>query len=147
MELNTLPEPFKKSLNILSEHRSLESRVEAIEGNWAYVLLPNISFPFDKFPPPNERDLWIRLPLQFPSADPHGIVTREQIIPRDGHKVVGENKGHPMCKPVSNLGGLFYYSWTWTDEKEPAKKNPVKLSVPEDIKLVISWLERRIRIE
>src|SRR5205807_10553789 len=62
-----------------------------------------------KFPPPNERGLWVRIPMQFPFAQPHGIVTKEPLVPTDGHAVKGHNASHEMCNPVGPIGGGHYY--------------------------------------
>ena len=116
------------------------ARVDAIADNFAYVWLPEVQFDSTKYPAPHERGLWIRIPVQFPQANPHGVVTLDPILPLDGHAIRGHNPGHPTCGPVANAGGKHYYSWTWSGE---IGQSPL-LTSPHDILLVAAWLQRRI---
>lgn len=117
-------------------------RVDATKDNFVYVWLPTVAFDASKYPPPLTRGLWIRIPLQFPYANPHGIVTTVPLNPKDGHVVKGHNPNHDMCTPVRGLGGIHYYSWTWSGELG----NGPQLRNPGDIVEVVSWVERRIRL-
>lgn len=129
-----LPPPFAESLAYLRAQRDSDARVDAIDANFAYIWVSNIV--------KNEQDEepggWIRLPLAFPFANPHGLVTKA-ALKRKGEGTVadGHNSGHEMCNPVGSIGGAHYYSWTW--QGAPA------LRAPEDIVGVVQWYERRIR--
>ncbi len=135
-----LPELFCQAIEIVHEAMP-EARVDAVADNWAYVWLPEILFDAPTYPEPHIRGLWIRLPIQFPNVNPHGLVTESPINPVDGHAVKGHNPGHEICNPVIELGGRHYYSWTWSGELGPSPQ----LSSPKDIIAVISWIRRRIR--
>lgn len=118
-----------------------DARVDAVVDNWIYLWLPDVTFDEGKYPAPNQRGLWVRIPVQFPFANPHGIVTPQPITPTDGHSLKGHNPNHDTCAPVRNLGGAHYYSWTWSGElgSGPALRNS------HDILAVVAWVERRIR--
>jgi hypothetical protein len=120
----------------------VDARTDALKDNFLYVWLPEITLSPSKYPPPYKRGLWVRIPVQFPFANPHGIVTIEPLNPIDGHPLKGHNPNHEMCSPVRNLGGVNYYSWTWSGELG----NGPPLRNPEDIIKVIYWIERRIKI-
>ena len=141
MDESGLPAPIQEALRILRTERMEGIRVDAIVDNWIYLWLPDISFDENKYPAPHRRGLWVRLPLQFPFANPHGLVTMESLNPIDGHGVKGHNPNHETCGPVRSLGGVHYYSWTWSGElgQGPTLRNP------NDILGVIAWIERRIR--
>ncbi len=129
-----LPPPFAKALACLRSHRDGEVRVDAIKDNFAYVWIGGIA----KNQSSEEPGGWIRLPVAFPHANPHGFVTREPLKSAGGGDVTdGHNAGHDMCAPVHPLGGAHYYSWTW--------ENAPQLRSPEDIVGVVQWCERRIR--
>ena len=138
----SVPEPLRTAVGILQKRSMPGATVDAVAGNWAYLLLPDIRFPSAKYPAPNVRAVWIRLPVQFPLAFPHGVVTKEPITKLDGSTAKGHNVGGEMCAPVAGKGGAFYYSWTWSGElgQGPA------LDSPEDITKVIAWVERRVRL-
>ena len=142
MDEATLPLPLQNSLLILRKEKMNEARVDALKDNFIYLWLPSISFDSSKYPLPSTRGLWVRIPVQFPYANPHGIVTKEPLNPIDGHPIKGHNPNHEMCNPVKNLGGNHYYSWTWSGELG----NSPQLRNPEDILEVVSWVERRIRL-
>ena len=130
----SLPPPFAESLAYLRARRDADARVDAIDANFAYIWVSNI-LKNDQNEPPGG---WIRLPLAFPYANPHGLVTKVALKRRnEGTVADGHNAGHDMCKPVSSMGGAHYYSWTW--EGAP----PLRL--PQDILGVVQWYERRIR--
>lgn len=129
-----LPPPFKEALAILRQNRDPDARVDAIDANFAYVWINNLA----KNRPAETRGGWIRLPLAFPYANPHGLVTRDALLRSNGDNVADAyNPGHDTCKPVSSNGGAHYYSWTW--EAAPG------LNSPKDIVGVAQWYERRIR--
>lgn len=136
-----LPEQLQEAINILRADFAPETRIDAIADNWAYVWLPGIQFEESKYPPPTKRGLWVRIPIQFPNANPHGIVTADPITPLNEHAIKGHNPSHETCKPVAELGGKHYYSWTWSGELGPGPQ----LNSPRDILKVVSWIERRIR--
>jgi hypothetical protein len=138
----SVPEPLRTAVEILQKKLMPGVTVDSVSGNWAYVMLPEIRFPAATYPPPNVRPVWIRLPIQFPLALPHGVVTKEPITKHDGTNAKGHNVGGDMCAPVAGKGGSFYYSWTWSGElgQGPA------LNSPEDITKVVAWVERRIRL-
>ena len=142
MDESTLPEPIQRALSVLRATIMPEARADAVHDNWVYVWLPQVHVEEAKFPPPNERGLWVRIPMQFPFAQPHGIVTKEPLVPTDGHAVKGHNAGHEMCNPVGPIGGGHYYSWTWSGElgQGPALRSA------DDILEVVNWVERRIRL-
>lgn len=142
MDESTLPLPLQNSLAILRKERMEGARVDAQKDNFIYVWTPTIAFDESKYLPPLTRELWIRIPIQFPFANPHGIVTKEPLNPIDGHQIKGHNPNHDMCSPVRNLGGSHYYSWTWSGELG----NGPQLRNPEDILEVVAWVERRIRL-
>ena len=129
-----LPPPFKEALALLRQDRDPDARIDAIEANFAYVWINNLA----KNTPAETRGGWIRLPLAFPHANPHGLVTRNALLRAGGGNVTDAyNPGHDTCKPVSSLSGAHYYSWTW--DGAPA------LNSPKDIVAVAQWYERRIR--
>jgi hypothetical protein len=129
-----LPQPFADALAHLRALRDEQARVDAIKDNFAYVWVSNAT----KNTPAEEVGGWIRLPLAFPFANPHGLVTRQALKRSSGDEVAdGHNAGHDMCTPVAPLGGAHYYSWTW--EGAPPLRSP------EDIIGVVHWYERRIR--
>lgn len=136
-----MPAVLQEALQILGANRMEGVRVDAIVDNWIYLWLPDVVFDEAKYPPPLRRGLWVRIPLQFPFANPHGIVTREPLNPTDGHAIKGHNPNHDMCAPVRNLGGAHYYSWTWSGEIG----NGPSLRKAGDILAVVAWIERRIR--
>jgi len=142
MDESTLPEPLRKAIAILRERRMSGARVDAVDGNFAYVWLPAIRFDPTKYPQPHERPVWIRVPLQFPVANPHGMVTANPLNPIQDHPIKGASTDAGMCAPVSSLGAHNYYSWTWSGEIGPGPA----LNSPEDILEVVTWYERRIRI-
>ena len=142
MDEDTLPTPFKDALKILRSDRMPDARVDAIQANWAYLWLPDVKVDQFKFPPPETRGMWVRLPVQFPHANPHGIITKEALVPSDGHIVKGQNENHDTGKPVAHLGGRFYYSWTWSGQE---MGNGPSLQTPADIVVVVTWIESRIR--
>ncbi len=129
-----LPPPFAEAIAHLRSQRDAEARIDAIQDNFAYVWVGNIV----KNDQSETSGGWIRLPLAFPHANPHGFITRE-ALKRAGNGTVtdGYNQGHDMCKPVGSLGGAHYYSWTW--------ENAPPLRLPADIVGVVQWYERRIR--
>jgi len=129
-----LPPLFKEALGLLRQDRDPDARIDAIEANFAYVWINNLA----KNTPAEVRGGWIRLPLAFPYANPHGLVTRNALLRAGGGNVTDAyNPAHDTCKPVSSRGGAHYYSWTW--EGAPA------LNSPKDIVGVTQWYERRIR--
>src|SRR6266566_4189192 len=142
MDESTLPEPIRTALDILRKSHSPDARADALHDNWVYVWLPSVHMDEEKFPAPHERGLWVRLPLQFPFALPHGIVTKDPLLATDGHAVKGHNPGHEMCNPVREIGGAHYYSWTWNGE---LGQGPTLRSA-DDILEVVHWVERRIRL-
>ena len=130
----SLPPPFAVALSHLRTQRDPQAKIEAIDSNFAYVWVGNIS----KNTSNEQPGAWIRLPLAFPHANPHGLVTREALKRKDGGNVADAYHGdHDTCKPVRSAGGAHYYSWTW--EGAPAIRSP------EDIIGVVQWYERRIR--
>lgn len=141
MAESQLPELLVEALHILRTERSEDVRVDAIVDNWVYIWLPNVVVDESKYPSPNTRGLWVRIPIQFPHANPHGIITIEPLNPVDGHVIKGHNPNHGMCNPVKPIGGCHYYSWTWSGE---LGKSP-PLRKPSDISAVVAWVERRIR--
>lgn len=136
-----MPEQLQQAIDFLHHELMSDARVDAIADNWVYVWLPRIEFDGAKYPEPHMRPVWIRIPIQFPNVNPHGIVTPDPIIPLDGHPVKGHNPGHETCNPVASFGGKHYYSWTWSGELGPGPQ----LASPRDILKVVSWIERRIR--
>jgi hypothetical protein len=108
--------------------------VDAVQDNFAYIWVGDVA----KNGPAEPTGGWVRLPLAFPHANPHGFATREALKNTSGGQVTdGHNPGHDMCIPVRSLGGAHYYSWTW--ESCPALRSI------EDIIGVVQWYERRIR--
>jgi hypothetical protein len=129
-----LPEPLKQALQHLRSKRGCDVRVDAVQDNFAFIWVSNVAKNGSAEP----SGVWIRLPLVFPHANPHGLVTREAVKNSTGAQVTdGHNPGHDMCKPVSSVGGAHYYSWTW--------QNCPALTSIEDIVGVVQWYERRIR--
>ena len=129
-----LPQPFVEALEHLRATRDAEARIDAIKDNFAYIWVGNIA----KNQGSETKGAWIRLPLAFPYANPHGLVTREALKKAgEGNVTDGYNQGHEMCAPVASSGGGHYYSWTW--ENAPALRSP------QDIVGVVQWYERRIR--
>ncbi len=129
-----LPQPLAEALAHLRSQRDSEARIDAVKENFAYVWVGNIA----KNDPSEASGGWIRLPLAFPHANPHGFVTREALKKvGEGNVTDGYNPGHDMCAPVGSLGGAHYYSWTW--------ENAPPLRSPQDIVGVVQWYERRIR--
>jgi len=130
----SLPGPFAAALADLRKGRDPEAKVEAIKDNFAYVWVSNIA----KNRSEEQLGGWIRLPLAFPSANPHGLVTRDALKRGDGGVVADAyHANHDTCVPVRAAGGAHYYSWTW-DGAPPLRS-------PEDIIAVVQWYERRIR--
>ena len=70
-----LPEPFVEALGYLRSQRDSKARIDAIKDNFAYVWVDNIA----KNDPSEVSGGWVRLPLAFPHANPHGFVTREAL--------------------------------------------------------------------
>ena len=136
-----IPAGLEEAIRILQTELMPEARVDAVVDNFVYLWLPKVRFDESKYPEPHLRGLWIRIPIQFPHANPHGIVTPDPIVPLDGHAIKGHNPGHDLCRPVSTSGGKNYYSWTWSGEIGPG---PL-LTSSRDILLVVPWIERRIR--
>ena len=131
---DTLPGLFAAALAHLRKDRDAGAKVEAIKDNFAYVWVSNIC----KNTPDEKPGGWIRLPLAFPFANPHGLVTRDALRRRDGGIVADAYHGnHDTCAPVRSVGGAHYYSWTWAGAPP--------LCSPEDIVGVVQWYERRIR--
>lgn len=129
-----LPPPLQEALLFLRGVRDAGARVDSIQDNFAYIWISNLA----KNTTAESRGGWVRLPLAFPHANPHGLITREGLMRRDGGSVIdGYNPGHDMCNPVRALGGCHYYSWTW--EGAPP------LTSTQDIVGVVQWYERRIR--
>jgi hypothetical protein len=129
-----LPQPFAEALQHLRSKKDAEARIDAIRDNFAYIWVGNMA----KYDRSELSGGWIRLPLAFPHANPHGFITREALKRNGGGNVMdGYNQGHDMCAPVASVGGAHYYSWTW--ENAPA------LRLPQDIVGVVQWYERRIR--
>ena len=135
------PEQLQTAIETLRTEYDPDSRIDAVADNWAYIWLPTIEFIEAKYPAPYKRGLWVRIPIQFPNANPHGLVTKEPITPLDGHAVKGHNPGHETCRPVAGLGGNHYYSWTWSGELGAGPQ----LRSPRDILKIVPWIERRIR--
>jgi len=130
----SLPPPFAEALAYLRSRPDGEVRIDAIQDNFAYVWIGTLA----KNQSSEEPGGWIRLPLAFPHANPHGLVTREAVKRACGANVTdGYNAGHDMCAPVRALGGTHYYSWTWA--------NAPQLRSPQEIVGVVQWYERRIR--
>lgn len=133
-ESQSVPGPLEAALSYLCEKRQIEVRVDAISDNFAYVWIPDLQKSTSTQVPGG----WIRLPTAFPFGNPHGLVTIEPLKRRDGALVTdAHNPGHDVCKPVRDLGGVHYYSWTWKDC--PAIQDP------KDILGVVQWYERNIR--
>jgi len=130
-----LPAVLQEALRYLREQKMSDARVDAVVDNWIYLWLPDVTLDEAKYPAPHQRGLWVRIPIQFPFANPHGIITKEPLNPIDGHPIKGHNPNH------SNLGGVHYYSWTWSGEmgQGPALRSST------DILAVVAWVERRIR--
>lgn len=130
----SLPTPFVAALEHLRKVRDADAKVAAIKDNFAYVWVNNIA----KNTSAEQPGGWIRLPLAFPHANPHGLVTRDALKRRDGGNLGDAYHGnHDICEPVRTLGGAHYYSWTW--DGAPALRSP------EDIIGVVQWYERRVR--
>lgn len=133
-ESHSVPGPLEEALSYLGAKRQVEVRVDAISDNFAYVWVADLQ-KSDSTQAPGG---WIRLPTAFPFGNPHGLVTIEPLKRRDGALVTdAHNPGHDVCKPVRDLGGAHYYSWTWKDC--PAIQDP------KDILGVVQWYERNIR--
>lgn len=131
---SALPPPVAEALAHLRSLRDGEVRTDAIQDNFVYVWVDSLT----KNRSSEEPGGWIRLPLAFPHANPHGLVTREALKSAgEGNVADGYNAGHDMCIPVRPLGGGHYYSWTW--------ENGPQLRSPQDIVGVVQWYERRIR--
>jgi hypothetical protein len=130
-----LPAPFAEALAYVHSHRDGEVRIDAVKDNFAYLWIGSIAKNQSSETPGG----WIRLPLAFPYANPHGLVTREALR-SSGERLVsdGHNPNHDMCAPVRGVGGAHYYSWTW--------ENAPQLRSPQDIVGVVQWYERRIRL-
>ena len=143
MDESGFPIPFRQALDILRSERMKDAKVDSLATNFAYVWLPEVGFDDKKYPPPYKRSLWIRLPIQFPFANPHGIVTCNPLDPLDNHPIKGHNPNHNMCDPVKSLGGCHYYSWTWNG---PEFGQGPTLNKPQDIIGVVTWIERRIKL-
>jgi hypothetical protein len=140
---SSLPGPFRESLEHLRRAQGTDVRVDAVKDNWAYLWLPKIRLDAGMFDPPLERGVWVRLPLQFPQAFPHGVVTKGPLTPKDGHQLKGQNVNEGTSEPVRTFGGTCYYSWTWNgNDYGPGPR----LQTPADISEVVSWIERRIRL-
>ena len=130
----SLPAPFAAALAHLRKDRDPDAKVDAIKDNFAYVWVDKIS----KNTSGEQLGGWIRLPLAFPYANPHGLVTRDALKRHDGGAVAdAHHPNHETCAPVGAAGGVHYYSWTW--EGAPPLRSP------EDIIGVVQWYERRIR--
>lgn len=130
----SVPPPFAAALSHLRTVRDPHAKIDAIDSNFAYVWVSNIG----KNTSGEQPGGWIRLPLAFPYANPHGLVTREPLKRSDGNNVADAYHGnHGTCNPVHSAGGAHYYSWTW--EGAPAIRSA------EDIIGVVQWYERRIR--
>jgi hypothetical protein len=130
----SLPAPFAAALAHLRKDRDPDAKVDAIKDNFAYVWVANIS----KNTSEEQAGGWIRVPLAFPYANPHGLVTRDALKRRDGGAIADAyNPNHETCAPVRSVGAAHYYSWTWVGAPP--------LRSPEDIIGVVQWYERRIR--
>ena len=129
-----LPQPFLDALRCLREKKDAEARVDAISDNFAYVWMGKLAKNNGSEPTGG----WLRLPLAFPHANPHGLITCEALKrAAEGEVADAHHVGHDMCKPVAALGAAHYYSWTWENSPPPR--------APEDIMGVVQWYERRIR--
>jgi len=129
-----LPQPFRDALRCLREKKDAGARVDAVSGNFAYVWVEKLA----KNNALESAGGWLRLPVAFPHANPHGLITREALRgASEGEVGDGHHAGHDMCKPVAGIGGAHYYSWTWENAPPPR--------TPEDIIGVVQWYERRIR--
>jgi hypothetical protein len=132
-EAYALPTPLLIALEHLRQ-QGRDPRVDAVDGNFAYIWIPDLQKPTAEQSPGG----WIRLPTSFPYGNPHGLVTIDPLK-READALVseGHHPRHDMCKPVCALGGANYYSWTWLGCPE--------LRVSEDIVGVVQWYERRAR--
>jgi len=140
-DLTALPEPFRLGFEALRA-RCPAAHVECVQDNFAYVWIEPIHFPDTIFPAPHERGCWVRIPLLFPNAQPHGIITKEQIVRIDGRQLQGAAGKHEICNPVLAVGASYYYSWTWNGTLGQGPP----LRMPSDMRMVIEWVERRIQI-
>lgn len=141
MDESALPLPLREALEYLRSNGMPDVHVDALSDNFAYVWLPTIAFGAEKYPEPHRRGLWVRIPVQFPLVNPHGIVTKGRLDPIVAHAIKGESQDPNMIRPVQDLGGTFYYSWTWSGELGEGPR----LEGSSDIAGVVSWVERRIR--
>ena len=137
----TLPPPLKEALLLLRKNRMPEAKVDGVADNFAYLWLPDIAFDAPKYSEPHRRGVWVRVPIQFPLVNPHGLVTKGPLAPSDSHSIKGESQDQNMCAPVRGLGATHYYSWTWSGELGEGPK----LNTPSEILGVVTWIERRIR--
>jgi len=140
MDEAALPAALREALGVLRQNGLTDTRVDAVQDNWAYIWLPEVEVDQVRYPPPSKRGLWVRIPVQFPHANPHGVVTIEPLVPKDGHTPKRQNEAHETAKPVAGLGGRFYYSWTWSGD---IGQGP-PLNAPGDILEVVAWVSRRI---
>jgi len=141
MDLNDLPEHFRAGFEALKK-RCPEARVDAIKDNFVYIWLEPIYISPTEFKDPRPSGVWVRIPIQFPNAQPHGVITLHPLLRTDGRPLNGSAGRHEICGPVADRGGVNYYSWTWNGN---LGQGPALLR-PSDMAMVFEWVERRIRV-
>ncbi len=139
MNESELPQKLQESLAVLRAERDPSARLDAVEGNFAYVFVHALRKPVVEKEPDEHLGGWIRFPVSFPDNGPWGLVTIAALPGKNGG-INGDNHhpGHDNAKPVRDRGGDHYYSWTWS-ESPPVRS-------PADILGVVRWFERRIRL-
>jgi hypothetical protein len=83
--------------------------------------------------------LFARVPLNFPNAEPYGLVTVPTLHRLDGQQIERLHSPHPTAQAVADLLGesdAAFWSWDWSGMP---RRDPV------DLVTIVEWARKRIR--
>lgn len=130
-------ESFRAGMEALKTRHCPDAKVVAVDGNFAYIDLGDGTLPAI-YAERNAR-VFARVPLDFPNAEPYGVVTAPYLHRADTAPIERHHSSHPHSKPIETALGLTdigFWSWDW--QRMPRK-------TPEDLSHIYEWAWKRIR--
>lgn len=132
-----LPESFRYGLESIRNLHFAYAKVLAVEANFAYIDLGEMVLP--DFYVQDLVQVFGRVPLSFPLAQPYGIVTAPLLQRKDGRPIERLHANHQTARPVEvalGISGAGFWSWNWQN---------MPLQKPTDLAAIFEWARKRIR--